>query len=267
MNAQKSQECPMSWLRPLQLNLYRSAKQCFEGKSWTRRRTCSKNMRMPNDEEQGERRVRENRTNGLVDGEKPAARHRRAAGFSLIELLVVIGVIGVLMTLLFPALQRGKYSAQASVCMNQMRQIGPAIDMYAQDWSDYIPSPSNYWYNGSMLAGYLSQRPVVGLGYDILRCPVAPSAQLWTLMFNSSSEQGGYPAKTTQWKSPSKLLMIIDGKVQRFWTDNPAYYDPATGRVCYYHFLGSNLLFLDGHVQWFSYNYILSHWSELTPAN
>jgi len=70
-------------------------------------------------------------------------------GFTLVELLAVIATIGILAALLLPALQRSKLSAQRSVCVNNLQQIGVAIKMYANDHDDTLPGaskpPSYYW--------------------------------------------------------------------------------------------------------------------------
>ena len=55
------------------------------------------------------------------------------AAFSLVELLVVVAVIGILAALLLPTLARGKASAHRVVCVNNLRQLGLATQMY---WDD-----------------------------------------------------------------------------------------------------------------------------------
>jgi len=63
----------------------------------------------------------------------------RRAGFSLIELLVVMVIIALLIGLLLPALSRAKEEARKTQCRSNLRQIGMAIEMYANDNSGYMP--------------------------------------------------------------------------------------------------------------------------------
>lgn len=75
-----------------------------------------------------------------------------ARGFTLVELLVVIAVIAILVAILLPALLRVRENARAARCQANLKQLGSAFSMYAQDYDGFLPSPGgltgdrNYWH-------------------------------------------------------------------------------------------------------------------------
>ena len=64
---------------------------------------------------------------------------RNKQGFTLIELLVVIAIIAVLMGILMPALRRARDQAKRMICAANLKTMGQALFMYAQEHDDHLP--------------------------------------------------------------------------------------------------------------------------------
>ncbi|MDB5171474.1 MAG: prepilin-type N-terminal cleavage/methylation domain [Phycisphaerales bacterium] len=67
-------------------------------------------------------------------------RDPRRRAFTLVELLVVIGIIALLIGILIPVLARARETAHRTACLSNLRSLGHAMLMYAQDHRDRLPN-------------------------------------------------------------------------------------------------------------------------------
>ena len=90
---------------------------------------------------------------------------RRVNGFTLVELLVVVTIIGVLIALLLPAVQMGREAARIAQCKNNLRQIGVAINTHAETYGTYPPGndallrPADSWCSSGSITCIQCQGP------------------------------------------------------------------------------------------------------------
>ncbi len=100
-------------------------------------------------------------------------RTKKPSGFTLVELLVVIGIIAVLISLLLPALNQAREAANRAACLSNLRQIGQMFHLYANENKDqialgvrsnvyqdnytirYLPEKTFYSWGPYYVAGYM----------------------------------------------------------------------------------------------------------------
>ncbi|HZZ45003.1 MAG TPA: type II secretion system protein [Tepidisphaeraceae bacterium] len=125
---------------------------------------------------------------------KPISRH----GFTIVELLIVIGIITLLISILMPSLRRAREAANSTACLSNLRQIGMAVGLYAIDNHGFmVPKDFSDPKNPSALPGnwagilidykYLNAPEQVNYksttseGNSVFRCPSGQD-QRWNLI-------------------------------------------------------------------------------------
>jgi len=104
-----------------------------------------------------------------------AVAARRPKGFTLIEILVVMAMIALLAAIMFPVFARAREAARRSVCLSNLKQLGTALIMYAQDWDERLPNGVKWEADGTEYS------------YCVPLYEYAPNKQL----FHCPSDPGG----------------------------------------------------------------------------
>jgi prepilin-type N-terminal cleavage/methylation domain-containing protein/prepilin-type processing-associated H-X9-DG protein len=144
-----------------------------------------------------EHRIRSGNGKGPGIGREGNMRTDRKA-FTLVELLVVIGIIAVLVGLLLPALAKARDSANAVKCASNLRGIGQAIAQYVTENQNTFP-PSNFPTGLNIAGGQITDWPPV-LGYTHWSALVNGSA--WKAATDYLLNSNGNPLATAPQLSP-----------------------------------------------------------------
>lgn len=196
---------------------------------------------------------------------------RKWSGFTLIEVLVVIGIIALLAAVLFPVFVRARGKGHQATCASNLKQIGLATFLYTQD-DDGMMFPTlghasddgdvtewcfrkvarNPNYSLDKSGGYLS-RYIKSEG--IWTCPAEPDLMIpygVNIAFLRAEVAGGHPIQFAQVSAPSETILATEraSNSSNWWDQKPAVYLPsdraalARGR----HFGLANVLWIDGHI-------------------
>lgn len=180
---------------------------------------------------------------------------RRNLGLTLTEILVVIGIIAVLASLLFPALNSTRKAAANAVCVSNLRQIFQLSAVWATDNDGYVPQ--SQWYVTNLPSRY-SNLTKYGLTTKMTTCPASelqsPTYGISSRLVTSDPQWG--PGDVYFWSHGKYKLSLLSPRTIFFtetakqsWSGKAGAYISAPESAAAPHANKGNVLYCDGHVE------------------
>jgi prepilin-type N-terminal cleavage/methylation domain-containing protein/prepilin-type processing-associated H-X9-DG protein len=188
---------------------------------------------------------------------KQRTSHRLVRGFSLVELLVVIGIIALLVGILLPALNRAREESKRAACLSNLRQLGQGMLMYANEHRDRLPNGNPPGaaksYDGTNVVLVNLAQVYLNKGAGVFHCPSdndpAPRVIETADYALPNSARVSYDFYSVFWQ-PEKGPKVarLRGQAPLAWDLDGGSIKPQPDQN--HGIKGGNVLFADGHSEW-----------------
>jgi prepilin-type N-terminal cleavage/methylation domain-containing protein/prepilin-type processing-associated H-X9-DG protein len=186
-------------------------------------------------------------------------------GFTLVEVLVVIAIIGMLLALLIPAVQAARAAAQRVQCMNNLREIGLTTQVY-ENAKDHFPAA----YDSTTTPGTVRRwvdmlKPYLSKSSSVYRCPCdfdkIPCTWDQTIILsyginifnfhNDNAHCFWYPfVRSYDVRAPSRVILFADCTPGKYYCGSGSRFTDPVPNVAYRHLGGTfNVVYCDGHAE------------------
>jgi len=178
---------------------------------------------------------------------------RASPAFTLIELLVVIAIIAILAALIFPVFSRAREKARQASCASNLKQLGLAMQMYADDYDGFY-TRGQFWPWDSSHTWIHTTRPYVG-NDEVFHCPSADPNRFsygYNIAYWGAGDyldgmhgiNDAWPVNEAAVPEPAETIWVVD--FEKYWGCGLEFgLEPPTAR----HNDMFNTLFVDGHVK------------------
>jgi prepilin-type N-terminal cleavage/methylation domain-containing protein/prepilin-type processing-associated H-X9-DG protein len=204
-------------------------------------------------------------------------------GFTLIEILIVVAIIGLLAAILFPVFARARESARRASCQSNLKQIMLAVHQYTQDYDEYVPPMyPKYDYaaatdgaasnDPAKIQGSSSEGATASILYPYLKstqifvCPSLPKTKgynnttryphwsygysfYWLFQYTNSTISQRGPVKLSRIQNTAETIMWLETDATLAFTSPNQNCDTCIARMEDRHLETLNAAFVDGHVK------------------